>query len=130
METVKSVSQSIMANGWAFSRDLTDAYSCSDTSEVQKIPSVRLRTSGLSVHRLTVQNTLSPWNLAQINEYNNSKVTTTCRISLPIPRKLANKRSLLQSTYLAHQIHSLKGTNQDFIPNLKKSDLIPTRIHH
>ena len=122
-------SPSIMANGWTVSNDLRDAYSCFDTSETQKIPSVRLQTSGLSVHGLTVRNVPKPTEFLQINECNSNKVTTTCRISLPIPRQLANKRSDSQSTYLAHKIHSLNGTNLDFVPNLKKSDLIPTRIH-
>ena len=56
METVESVRQSVMTNGWAVSRDLTDAYLWVDASEIQKIPSVRLRTSGLPVYGLTVRN--------------------------------------------------------------------------
>ena len=49
-----------------------------------------------------------------INECNSSTLTTTCLISLPIPRRLANKRSDSQSTYLSHKIHSSKGTKSGF----------------
>ena len=70
-----------MANGWAVSRDLTDAYSCSDTSEIQKIPSVRLQTSGLSVHGLTVCNVPKPVEFSQINECNSSKIMTVPYLS-------------------------------------------------
>ena len=43
-------------------------------------------------------------------ECNNSTFTTTCRISIPIPRRLANKRSDTQLTYLSHKIHDSNGT--------------------
>ena len=92
-----------MAKGRAVSRDPTDAYSCSDTSEIQKIPSVRLQTSGFSVHGLTLRNAPKPVKFSQINEYNNSRVTTLCCISIPIPKKLANKRSVFQSAYLQYK---------------------------
>ena len=74
--------------------------SCSDTSNIQKIPSVRLRPSGLSLHGLTVRHVPKSLGLYTINECSSSTLTTTCRISLSIPRRLANKRSDSQSTSL------------------------------
>ena len=59
---------------------------CSDTSEIQKIPSVRLRTSGLSVHGLNIRNVPKSMDFHKMNECNSNTLTTTCRISLPIPR--------------------------------------------
>ena len=82
IETVKSVVHSIMATGWDVSRDLMAAYSCSDTSEIQKIPSFHIQTSGFSVHGLTIQNVPKPLDVfSQINEYNSSKLQL-CTISL------------------------------------------------
>ena len=43
METVKSVGESIMANNYRSDRCIS---SCSNTSDIQKIPSVRLRALG------------------------------------------------------------------------------------
>ena len=115
METVKSVRQSIIANNWAVSIDLTDAYRhVHNTSEIQKIPSVHLRTSGLSAHGLTVRNIPKSVDFHKINECISSTLTTSCRISLPIPRQLTHKRSDSQSTYLSHKIHSPNGTKFGF----------------
>ena len=66
MKTVKSICQSIMANGWAVSRDLTDVYSCSDSSEIQKIPSVRLQTSGFLFMALPFEMSLNLWNFHKL----------------------------------------------------------------
>ena len=60
--------------------------SCSDTFEIQKILSVRLRTSGLSVHGLTIRNVPKSMDFYKMNECNSNTLTTTCCISLPIPR--------------------------------------------
>ena len=46
--------------------------SCSDTSEIQKIPSVCLRTSGLSVHCLTIRNVPKSMDFHKINECNSN----------------------------------------------------------
>ena len=77
--------------------------SCSDTSDIQKIPSVHLRTSGLSVHVLTLWNDLVRGKFHKINGSNSSAFTSTCHICLPIPRRLADKRSDSQSTNLLHK---------------------------
>ena len=58
--------------------------------------------------------------LHTINECNSSTLTTTCRISLSIHRRLANKRSDSQSTYLSHKIHSSNGTKSGFHTKYKK----------
>ena len=60
-------------------------FSCTNTSD-QKIPSVCLRTSGLSVHCLTLRNIPKSVDFQEINGSNSSALTATCHISLPIPR--------------------------------------------
>ena len=42
-------------------------FSCTDTADIQKIPSVRLRTAGLSVHGLTLRN-VPPWIFTKLKE--------------------------------------------------------------
>ena len=78
--------------------------SCINTSDVQKIPSVHPHPSGISVHSLTIWNVSKSLGFHKINECYSSTLTSMCRISLPIPRWLANKRSDSQSTYLSHKI--------------------------
>ena len=61
------VSRSVdYGQGRSVSRDLTDAFACSDTSEIQKNPSVHLRTSGFSVHGLNVRNVPKPVKFSQL----------------------------------------------------------------
>ena len=60
--------------------------SCSDISQIQKIPSVHLQTSGLSVHSLTIWNVPKSMYFHKINECNSSTLTTMCLIFLPMPR--------------------------------------------
>ena len=88
--------------------------SCTDTSDIQKIPSVRLRTLGLSVHGLTLRNVPKSVDFYKINDCNNSAITTTFHISFPTPRRLASKRSDSQSTNLSHKILSSNGTKPGF----------------
>ena len=61
-------------------------FSCIDTSDIQKIPSVHLRTSGLSVHGLTLRNVPKSVDFHEINGSNSSSLMT---MTLPIPRRLA-----------------------------------------
>ena len=75
---------------------------------------MRLQTSGLSVHSLNFRNVPKSVDFHKVNECNSSTLTTTCRISLPIPRQLANKRSDSQLTYLSHKIHSSNGIKSRF----------------
>ena len=104
--------------------------SCSDTSDIQKISLVYVRTAGLSVHSLTVRNVPKFMCLHTINGYNSSTLTSMCRISLSIPRRLANKRSDSQSTYLSHKIHSSNGTKSGFHTKSKEIRFdINTTIH-
>ena len=70
----------------------------------------------------------------KINECNSStlmtKCMTKCHISLPIPRRLANKRSDSQSTCLSHKIHSSNGTKSGFHTKSKEVRFdTNTRIH-
>ena len=46
----------------------------------------------------------------KINGSNSSALTTSCHVFLPIPRRLANKRSNSQSTNLSHKILPSNGT--------------------
>ena len=79
MEAVKSVRHSIMANSRAVSKKLTDAYSCSDTSEILKIPSVCLRTSDHSVQGLTV------WNVPKPADFHKLMSVITAQLRLCVP---------------------------------------------
>ena len=120
METVKSVRQ--IDNGQRLGclhRSDRCLSSCSDTSEIQKIPWIHLRTSGLSVHSLIIRNVPKSVDFHKINECNSSTLTATCGISLPIPRRLANKRSDSQSTYLLHKNTLFKWYNLGFIQNVR-----------
>ena len=84
--------------------------SLSDTSNFQEVPAVRLRPPGISIHGLTIRNIPKSVCFHKANECHSNTFTSTCRISLSIPRQLADKRSDLQSTYLSHQIYSLNST--------------------
>ena len=50
----------------------------------------------------------------KINECNSNTLTTTCRISLPIPKRLSNKRSDSQLIYLTLKIHFSNGKKSGF----------------
>ena len=55
---------------------------------------------------------------------------TVCCISLPIPRRLANKISDSQSTYLSHKMHSSNGTKSGCHTKSKEVRFdTNTRIH-
>ena len=84
--------------------------SCSDTSDIQEVPAVCLLPPGISVHGLTIQNVPKSVDFHETYECNSSTFMPTCCISIPIPRRLANKRSDTQSTYLSHKIHNSNGT--------------------
>ena len=85
--------------------------SCSDTSNIQEMSPFHLRTPGISVH---VPNVPKSVHFHAINECSSSALTNKCCISLSIPRRLVNKRSDSQSTYLSHKIHSSNGTKSGF----------------
>ena len=104
METVR---QSILPNDLAVSIDLTDAY-----LHIPIHPRSRKYLRFVYEHQvfqftaLTFGMSLSPWIF--------TKLMNVCRISLPIPRRLANKRSDSQSAYLSHKIHTSNGTKSGF----------------
>ena len=100
-------------------------FSCTDTSDIQKIPSVRLRTADFSVHGLSLRNVPKSVDFHEINgsTCNSSTRTTTCHISLPIPRRLADKRSDSQLTDLSNRILPSNGTKSRFYTKSKKSQI-------
>ena len=130
METFKSVRQSIMINDWAVSIDLTDAY-----FHVPIHPRSRKYLRFIYEHQvfqfmtLPFGMSLSPWIFTKLMNV----IATHLRlraVSLPIPRRLANKRSDSQSTYLSHKIHSSKGTKSGFYTKSKEVRFdTNTRIH-
>ena len=63
----------------------------------------------------------------EANERHSNTFMSTCSIPISIPRRLVDKRSDAQSTCRSHQIYSSNGSESRLIPNLKKSDLIPTQ---
>ena len=111
METVKSVRQSIMVNDWSVSIDLTDAY-----LHVPIHPISRKYLWFVYEHQV-FQFTALPFRMSlshKINGSNSSPLTSTCHISLPIPGRLAKKRSDSLSTNLSHTILSSNGTKSRF----------------
>ena len=82
----------------------------SDTSDFQEVPTVSLQPPGISVHGLTIRNVLKSVGFHEANERHSNTFTSTCSISISIPRRLADKRSNAQLTYSSHQIYSSNGS--------------------
>ena len=101
LETVKSVRQLIMANDWAVSIDLMDAYLHVPIHLTSRKYLRFIYEHCLSVHGLTLRNVPKPVDFHKINGSNSNACMKTCHISLPV---LANKRSDSQSTNLSHKI--------------------------
>ena len=125
METVKSVQQSILVNDGAFSIDLTDAYLHNPIH-----PLCRKYLWFIYGHRLP--NKILPIfpksvDFHPTNGRNSSALVTMCHIPIFVPRRLADKRFDLQPTNISHNLLPSNGLSLGFIPNLKKSDLIPAQ---
>ena len=103
--------------------------SCSDTSDFQQVPTFRLRPPGISIHGLTVRNVPKSVGFHEANERHSNTFTSTCSISISIPRRLADKRSDAQSTYLSHQICSSNGLESRFHSKSKVRFNSNTTIH-
>ena len=102
----------------------------SDTSSVQKISSIRLRRSGLSLHDLTVRNVHKSVNFLETNGRNSSVSTPTCHISLSVPRRLVDKRSDLQSSDFSDKILSINNSKSRFSHKSKEIGTTPlSEIH-
>ena len=94
-----------MYNNWAVSIDLTDAY-----LHVPIHPISRKYLQFIYDHQVFQFTTLPSMGLYKANECHSNTFTSKCSISLSIPRRLADKRSDSQLTYLSHQIYSSNGT--------------------
>ena len=66
---------------------------CSDTSSIPEVSSFRLRRSGLSLHGLTVRNVAKSVDIFETDGCYSSVSMPTCHINLPVPRRLANRKS-------------------------------------
>ena len=128
METVKSVSQSIMFNDWAVSIDLTDAY-----LHVPIHPISRKYLRFVYDHQvfqftaLQFGMSLSPWIFTKLM---NVIAAHLCLHAVSLFPYLDDWliRDLLRNRLIAHTKYTLQTVqNMGFIPNLKKSDLIPTQ---
>ena len=90
--------------------------SCSDTSKIQKIPLVHLRTSGLSVHCLTFGNVPKSVDFHKINDCNSS----TRAVSLFPYLDDWLIRDLIRNRLISHTKYTLQTVqNLGFIPNLR-----------
>ena len=118
MERVKSVRQSIVYNDWAISIDLKDAY-----LHVPIHPTSRKYLLFVFDHQV-FQIMALPLGMSvdfhETYECNSSTFTPTCRISIPIPRRLVNKISVAQSTYLSHKIHTSNSTESGLHTKFKE----------
>ena len=128
METVKSVRQSIMANDWAVSIDLTDAY-----LHVPIHPISRKYLRFIYDHQvfqfmaIPFGMSLSPWVFTKLM---NVIATHLCLRAASLFSYLADwlVRDLIRNRLISHTKYTLQTVqNLGFIPNLKKSDLIPTQ---
>ena len=128
METVKSVRQSIMYNDWAVSIDLTDAY-----LHVPIHPTSRKYLRFVYNHQvfqftaLPFGMSLSPWVFMKL--MNVIAIHLRLRAVSLFPY-LDNWliRDLMRNRLIAHTRSTLQMVqNLGFIPNLKKSDMIPTQ---
>ena len=117
MKTVKSVRQSIMANNWAVSIDLMDAY-------------LHVLIHPISTNYLWFvfeHQVFQSVDFHTMNECNNSTLMTSAVPRFPY---LDNWliRGLIHNRLISHTKYTLQTVqNLGFIPNLKKSDLIPTQ---
>ena len=132
METVKSVHQEILVCLHRPDRCLP---TCSDSSLIQKVSSVHVRRSGLSVHGLTLQYVSKSMDFNQTDGHYSITPESTCHLDIsgcskpfywfvgsqsinirsllsqrrlgldiPLPRRLAYKRSNLQLVDISHKI--------------------------
>ena len=87
---------------------------------------VHLQPSGISVHGLAVRNVPKSVDFHKTYECNSSTFMPTCPNSFPylddwLIRDLIRNRLISHTKYTLQMVQNLV-----FIPNLKKSDLIPT----
>ena len=130
METVKSVRQSIMTNNWAVSIDLTDAY-----LHIPIHPRSRKYLPFVYEHQvfqfmaLPFGMSVSPWIFTKLMNIIATHLPLHAVSLFPYLDDWLI-RDLIHNWFISHtkytfQIHVVK--NLSFIPNLKKSDLIPTK---
>ena len=128
METVKSVRRSIMTNNWAVSIDLTDAY-----LHVPIHPRSRKYLRFVYEHQvfqfmaLPFGMSLSPWICTKLMNVIATHLPLHAVSLFPylddwLIRDLIHNRFISNTKYTFQMVKNL-----NFIPNLKKSDLIPTK---
>ena len=128
METVKSIRQSIMHNDWAVSIDLTDAY-----LHVPIHPTFRKYLRFVYDHQvfqftaLPFGISLSPWVFMKLMNV----IATHLRLRAVSLFPYLDDwliRDLMRNRLIAHTRSTFQiFQNLGFIPNLKKSELIPTQ---
>ena len=102
--------------------------SFSDTSAIQKISSVRLRRSNISVHGLTLRNVPKSVEFHKINGSNSGALACVYVPYLFPYRDDWFIRDLIRNRLISHTKYCLQMTqNLGFILNLKKSVLIPAK---
>ena len=128
METVKSVRQSIMANDWAVSINLTDAY-----LHVPIHPRSRKYLRFVYEHQvfqftaLLFGMSLSPWIFTRLMNVIAAHLRLRAVSLFPYLDDWLI-RGLIRNRLISHTKYTLQTVqNLGFMPNLKKSDLIPTQ---
>ena len=128
METVKSVRQLIMYNDWAVSIDLTDAYLHIPIHPISR--KYLLFVYNHQVFQFTAlpfRMSLDPWVFTKLM---NVIATHLCLRAVSLFPNLDNWliRDLIRNRLISHTKFTLQMVqNLGFIPNLKKSDLIPAQ---
>ena len=77
---------------------------CSNSSSIQKVPSVHVLRSGLPIHSLTFRNVPKSVDFHQSNGHNSSALASACHLVTSVPRQLAYERCNLQQTSISHNI--------------------------
>ena len=130
METVKSVRQSILVNYWAVSIDLTDAY-----LHVPIHPQSRkylwfiFKDQVFQFTALPFGMSLSPWIFTKLMEVIADHLgQPTFSLFLYLDDWLIKDLRVIRNRLVSHTIYCLQTVQSlGFIPNLKKSDLIPAQ---
>ena len=120
MEIVNSVHKSILAHDWTISIDLTCVPTCSDSSSIQRVSSVYVRSSGFSVYCLILWNVPKSMDFYQSDGRYSSAPVSACHLGISLPRRLAYKKSNSQTADISHKILPSNSTMSRFYSKSKE----------
>ena len=104
--------------------------SCSDTSSIQKVSSICLQRSDISVHGFTLQNVSKSVDFYQTDGCYSMAPASTCHFSFSVPRRLADKKSDSQSTIRSDKILPSSCSESRFYSKPKKVRINTSSAFH